>query len=101
MFGSIDRAYILDHNAGWDVDLIGGYDFGMIRAEAELGYKHASIHQAEVSNTITLNQTGFGSHFDADGHSSAWSVMVNALLDFGDERQLERLCGPGYRLRRE
>ncbi|MEA3067122.1 MAG: hypothetical protein QOK41_529, partial [Sphingomonadales bacterium] len=28
---------------GYDVDLIGGYDFGMFRVEGELGYKRSKI----------------------------------------------------------
>ena len=28
---------------GYDVDVIGGYDFGMFRLEGELGYKHVKI----------------------------------------------------------
>jgi hypothetical protein len=52
-FGPINNAYILDHKPGWDVDLVAGYDFGMIRLEGELGYKRASIDEVEVSNAIT------------------------------------------------
>src|SRR6187551_3014265 len=91
---TINNAYTLDHHPGWDVDLIAGYDFGMIRAEAELGYKHASVDEVEVASGITP-LGGFGSHFDADGHMSAWSVMLNALLDFGDEDGWSGYVGPG------
>src|SRR5689334_19095554 len=31
----------LKYKLGYDVDLVGGYDFGMFRLEGELGYKHA------------------------------------------------------------
>src|SRR5690349_24852986 len=30
------------HRAGYDVDVVGGYDFGMFRLEGELARKHAS-----------------------------------------------------------
>ena len=30
-------------STGFDVDVIGGYDFGMFRVEGELGYKRACI----------------------------------------------------------
>ena len=33
----------IDHKTGYDVDGIAGYDFGAVRVEAELGYKHAGI----------------------------------------------------------
>src|SRR6266550_1617964 len=31
------------NKTGYDVDLIGGYDFGMFRLEGELGYKRAKL----------------------------------------------------------
>ncbi len=34
--------FTMDHKTGYDVDAIAGYDFGPIRLEAELGYKHAA-----------------------------------------------------------
>ena len=34
----------IDYNTGYDVGGAVGYDFGMIRAEGEIAYKHASIH---------------------------------------------------------
>ena len=94
-FGTIKNAYILDHKPGWDVDLIAGYDLGMVRLEGELGYKRASLDEVEVNNLITQNLFGPGSHFPADGHSSAWSVMFNALLDFGDEDSWSGYVGAG------
>jgi len=42
---------ILDFKPGWDVDLVGGYDFGMLRLEGEIGYKHASLD--EVNSAIS------------------------------------------------
>src|SRR6187549_2892472 len=43
----------VDHNVGVDVDLIGGYDFGGFRVEAELGYKSASLDQALLLGGFT------------------------------------------------
>jgi opacity protein-like surface antigen len=92
--GTINNAYTLDHKPGWDIDAIAGYDFGMIRVEGELGYKRASVDEVEVASGIAP-PAGFGSHFNADGHSTAWSVMLNALLDFGDENGWSGYVGPG------
>src|SRR6185437_7501230 len=36
-------SFTIDHKTGYDVDAIAGYDFGPVRIEAELGYKHAGI----------------------------------------------------------
>ena len=34
---------------GYDVDIIGGYDFGIFRLEGELGYKHSKHQRASIS----------------------------------------------------
>jgi opacity protein-like surface antigen len=65
----------LDHKMGFDGDLLAGYDFGFLRAEAEISYKHASVSK------ITTNLT----QIEADGHSSAFAGMINGLVDFGNE----------------
>lgn len=64
---------------GIDADLIGGYDFGPFRAEAEIGYKRATLSRVRTSG-------GFGSTgtFDADGKVEALSSMVNLMADFSD-----------------
>src|SRR5678815_2437616 len=49
----VKDAIQIDHNVGIDVDLIGGYDFGGFRVEAELGYKSASLDQALVINAFS------------------------------------------------
>src|SRR3954468_23994157 len=40
----IPNAFTLSHDVGFDVDAIAGYDFGMLRLEGELAYKHASVN---------------------------------------------------------
>ena len=37
---------------GYDVDIIGGYDFGHFRLEGELGYKHSSVETVNVNPTF-------------------------------------------------
>jgi opacity protein-like surface antigen len=45
-FGSYFSSCVGDfrtkYKTGYDVDVVGGYDFGMFRLEGELGYKRAS-----------------------------------------------------------
>ncbi|MGN6059208.1 MAG: outer membrane beta-barrel protein, partial [Sphingomicrobium sp.] len=80
------------YKMGYDVDVNGGYDFGMFRLEGELGYKHATRR----SNNFLVNDpfllalnTGSGNAFpnNADfgfkNSASIFSAMVNGLLDFG------------------
>ena len=80
---TIDDAIVVDHKMGIDLDLIGGYDFGLIRAEAELGYKRASVDETFVTDVIS-NPTQ-SANFDSDGRVSVLSAMANVLLDFGDD----------------
>src|SRR5436189_813514 len=40
----------VDHNLGFDVDLIAGYDLGFVRLEGELGYKRASHNDYQIDD---------------------------------------------------
>src|SRR6476646_9637916 len=77
--------YKTDHKTGYDIDAIAGYDFGPVRVEAELGYKHASIDTVNTIDTL----------FAASGKASALSLMGNVLFDFGDENGLSGYAGGG------
>ncbi len=83
--GSFNNFLSVDHKVGYDVDAIAGYDFGAVRAEAEVGYKRA-IHDG-----YTLN----GINSDANGKSSALSLMGNLLLDFGADDGWNGYVGGG------
>src|SRR5688572_13024415 len=48
----------IDHKLGVDGDLIAGYDFGMIRAEAELGYKRAEHDEYSAAGLGTVDADG-------------------------------------------
>src|SRR6185369_6558105 len=63
----------VDHKMGVDGDLIAGYDFGKFRAEVEGAYKWAKHDEySDGSSSI-----------DADGHTRAYSLMGNVLIDLG------------------
>ncbi len=78
----------VNHKTGFDVDAIGGYDFGMFRVEGELGYKRAKsddfrlnpafVDAYEAATGVTLTDTTF----DLDSHTSVLSGMINGLVDF-------------------
>ena len=78
----IDEAVTIDHKYGFDIDLVGGYDFGLIRTELELAYKRASIDEVFIDGNF-FPGLAVTEPFDADGSVRVWSVMLNALLDFG------------------
>ena len=77
---SVDDYLLADFKKpGVDLDLIGGYDFGVVRAEAELGYKRARVD--EVGGGYTESNTAI----DGTGNVNVFSIMGNLLLDFGNE----------------
>ena len=82
---------VINHKTGLDGDLIGGYDFGFLRAEAEIGYKRAGLKDVRTSAGVT-NPSG---DFRANGHASALSSMANLLLDFGDDNGWNGYVGGG------
>src|SRR6185369_5752176 len=77
--------YKIDHKTGYDVDALAGYDFGAVRIEAELGYKHAGIDALNTLDTV----------YPASGKATVLSLMGNVLFDFGDENGLSGYAGGG------
>jgi OmpA-OmpF porin, OOP family len=75
----------IDHKTGVDGDMIAGYDFGMFRAEAELGYKRSEHDEYE----------DVAGSFDADGRSSVYSLMANAMVDVGQDEGVSFYAGAG------
>jgi opacity protein-like surface antigen len=78
------------YKPGFDVDAIGGYDFGMFRLEGELGYKRTKLKSVTYDGAF-INAINNGSgqtyapatDFGLSDHSSIYSAMANALLDLG------------------
>lgn len=97
-----DDAFAVDYKTGYDVDLLAGYDFGMIRAEAELGYKRAKGDQFEVDADVLdaledeLGEPVTADDLDIDGKVRVLSLMGNILLDFGNEDGWSAYVGPGF-----
>ncbi len=71
----INNAVAPDYSTGWDGDIIAGYDFGMLRAEGELGYKRANISEVVLGAGVCT--TVQNCILDADGHGSVFSAMGN------------------------
>ena len=96
------RVATIKNKTGYDVDLIGGYDFGMFRLEGELGYKRSSLKSARFNDAFLTSfnngaGTAFtGGEFDLGGHTSVVSGMVNALLDFGADNGISGSVGGGF-----
>ena len=90
----IQDAVTIDHKIGFDVDAVAGYDFGLVRAEAEVAYKRASIDEVQIDNgrVPTNNPT---EPYDASGKVSVFSLMANVLFDFGDQDGWSGFIGAG------
>ena len=99
--GTTNNAATVDHDYGYDVDGVIGYDFGGFRVETEVGYKSATVDgYSSTVTTPTYRAAGLGSSaagsFDyAGGRTSALSFMLNGLLDFGDDDGIQGFVGGG------
>lgn len=110
-----DGAVGIDYKRGYDIDLIAGYDFGMLRLEAELGFKRARMDGFGVDETLindlnsALNRPSgasdpgspglpalVNSDFDLDGNVKVRSIMANALFDIGNDDGLSFFIGGGF-----
>jgi OmpA-OmpF porin, OOP family len=91
------------YKTGYDVDLLAGYKLGLIRLEAEGGYKRAKVKSFGVSTPLLTDATTAAgapvtaANFDAGNHIGLWSLMGNALLDsdFGAGSKLGGYIGGG------
>src|ERR1044072_4728612 len=93
---NLANAITVTHNVGYDVDLIAGYDFGMLRLEGEVAYKRAGVNQLRIDPLIAGG--GPGDAYDASGRARALSGMINLLLDFGNDDGLNGYAGAGVGL---
>ncbi len=83
---------------GYDVDGIIGYDFGMFRLEAEVGYKEAQLKSYSSLVAVPVEGAAFapaGNYKNPAGRTSALSFMLNGLLDFGDDDGISGFVGGG------
>ena len=83
------NGYRTKYKPGYDVDVIAGYKLGLLRLEAEGGYKRANVKSLSVSTPLlTAVGTAAGTtvtdaDFTVGNHIGITSLMGNALLDFG------------------
>lgn len=87
---SIDNLLGVDVKTGFDVALVGGHDFGLIRVEGEIGHKRASLDEVRVDQSVVSV-----SDLNADGRARVTSGMLNLLLDFGEDQGLSGFVGGG------
>ncbi|WP_426262821.1 OmpA family protein [Sphingomonas sp. PWP1-2] len=99
---NVKSAGTVDHRYGYDVDGVIGYDLGMFRLEAEVGYKSASVDDYRSSVTTpglipsgAVGNYPAGTYQFARGRTTALSFMVNGLVDFGDDDGIQGFVGGG------
>ena len=92
----------VDHDLGFDADLILGYDLGMVRLEGELAYKRAHHDKYEIEDDALGPFPGGGDEpifpgasIDGDGRTSITSGMINALFDLGGDDGIGFYAGAG------
>jgi len=92
-----NNAIRVDFDEGADGALFAGYDLGGFRFEGEVGYKRARLN--EIGSTYTLPGGAFAGARDAGGgHATAFSAMLNGIIDFGDDDGVSGFVGGGVGL---
>lgn len=77
----------VDYKTGYDIDLIGGYDWGWMRTELELSQKRTK--HDEYSAFFSPES------IDADGSTRVQSAMINALVQAHPGAGWSVYAGPG------
>jgi OmpA-OmpF porin, OOP family len=100
--GTTTAAASVEHDTGYDLGGIVGYDFGMFRLEVE-----ASVRKADpkiLTSSVRLPDGGVlssatpgssGSFGNAAGDARAQSLMANALIDLGKDDSVQFFVGGG------
>jgi opacity protein-like surface antigen len=78
----------VEFDPGINIGGTGGYDFGMIRLEGELSYKHGEIE------SITEKATGFRFR-NVDGSLGAFAMMINGFFDLHNSTPITPYWGGG------
>jgi len=92
------NAAFADTNTGFDGDVVVGYDFGVVRIEAEGGYKRAGYEGLTIVNPGILPGEASvtpGTVVQNDSDLSIWSGMANGLVEFGKDNGLQLYAGGG------
>jgi opacity protein-like surface antigen len=87
-FSTCSTSLSSKNKIGYDVDVVGGYDFGMFRLEGELAYKHAR----QKDRTFGDSASGL---VDVSGKTTNWSAMINGLVDLGSDDSINFSLGGG------
>ncbi|MEQ1510536.1 MAG: outer membrane beta-barrel protein, partial [Sphingopyxis sp.] len=97
--GTAANAATVNHDYGYDVGGVVGYDFGGFRAEVEVAYRQASSDFINVTGAAipssALALATFRGTTPTNGSVNALSFMLNGMLDFGEDDGLQGFVGAG------
>lgn len=78
----------VEFNPSINIGGTGGYDFGFVRLEGELSYKHGDMKGVTDQNS--------GTHYtNTDGSLGALAVLFNAFFDFHNDTPVTPYLGGG------
>jgi opacity protein-like surface antigen len=83
----------VDYSTSFDGDFIAGYDFGMLRLEAEAGWKRPNVSHFNFSNGVLAGLGGITNSTVTDsdiGLNDKFEIitgMMNGLIDFDLDRR--------------
>ena len=99
---TFDNAVDIEYSTGWEIDGVFGYDFGMIKAEGELSFKHANFDAVDPSTAwVNFLQSRIPgvivdpSDIDLDDGMDIIAVMGNGFVDFGRDDGFGGYIGGG------
>jgi opacity protein-like surface antigen len=115
--GEADDIFAAKYKKGLDIDVLGGYDFGFFRVEAELGRKKLGIRKIDnddgsealiASLNSTLNRPSASpdpgapglsalnlDDFGFDGSMRVYSALINGLVDLDVTKRFSVYGGGG------
>ena len=93
----LDDAFKIDFRPGRDFDLIAGYDLGLVRVEAELGYKRVTLGTVNFDDDLedALEDDLGDLDFDVSGRATSYSLMGNVLFDVLNVEGASAFIGAG------
>jgi OmpA-OmpF porin, OOP family len=81
------NGYRVKSKTGYDVDVLAGYKFGLLRLEAEGGYQRAKVKSISVSSQLisdvgtAAGTTATAANFPVGSHVGVTKLIANALID--------------------
>ena len=98
--GLTSNAIEIDHEYGYDGAIFAGFDFGRFRVEVEGSQKRATIDGFTSANQLFNNQFGTPIQNQRDfddgfGRTKVRSLMLNGMLDLGDDFGPSAFIGGG------